>query len=328
MEDEPFGTARRDRRQGGDSASSKRALVGAMAANLGVAVVKFVVGAMTHSSVMISEGIHSLVDSGNSGLMLFGAWRSRHPADEEHPFGYGMELYFWSVVVAMVIFGGGGGLSIYEGIHALAHPRPVTRLWINFVVIGAAAIFEGVSLVVGLREFAVYRRERRFKGSMLDVIRASKDPAIFITVLEDTAALAGLVVAAAGLALGHHFHTPAFDAGASIVIGLILVAEAWLLGVECRGLIIGETARPLVVEGIRRVAAGHAELGEIDGLRTLQLGPDTILLALRLKAPPGLPAAELARLFERLGRDLRGAHPSIRHVVFELAPADEAAVDR
>jgi cation diffusion facilitator family transporter len=302
------------------SASSKRALVGAVTANLAVAVVKFIVGALTNSTVMIAEGIHSLVDSGNSGLMMFGLWRSRRPADDAHPFGYGMELYFWSFVVAMVIFGGGGGLSIYEGVRALAHPHPVTHLWANYVVIGAAALFEGASLAVGLREFAAYRRERRFVGSTLKVIRASKDPAIFITVLEDTAALAGLLVAAVGLTLSHFLRTPAFDAVASMVIGLILMTEAALLGFECRGLIIGETARPLVVATIRRVVGGYEELGVLEDLRTLQLGPDSILLALRMRLPPNLAAADLADVVRRLERDLRGEHASIKHVVFYVSP--------
>src|SRR5437870_4939314 len=137
--------------------SSKRALIGALAANLGIAATKFVVAAITGSTVMIAEGIHSLVDTGNSGLMLFGQWRSRRPADEVHPFGYGMELYFWSFVVAMVVFGGGGGLSIYEGVRALIHPRTTTGLWPTYLVIGAATIFEATSLAIGVREFSVDR---------------------------------------------------------------------------------------------------------------------------------------------------------------------------
>ena len=188
-------------------ASSKRALLGALAANLAIAVTKFVVGAITHSTVMVAEGIHSLVDTGNSGLMLLGRSRSRRGPDDAHPFGHGMELYFWSFLVAMVIFGGGGCLSIYEGVRALLHPRAVTELWPNYLVIAAAAIFETASLVIGLREFGAYRRELRFAGSMLDVMRES----------EDAAALAGLAVAAAGLTLSHLLDMPAIDAAASMV---------------------------------------------------------------------------------------------------------------
>ena len=301
-------------------ASSKKALLGAVAANLAVAATKFVVGGLTHSTVMVAEGIHSLVDSGNSGLMLFGGWRSRRPADDIHPFGYGMELYFWSFVVAMVIFGGGGGLSIYEGVRAFGHPQAVTKLWPNYVVIAAAAIFEGLSLLIGVREFAVYRREKRFAGTMLGVMRASKDPAIFVTVLEDSAALVGLAIAAAGVTLSHYLAMPAFDALASILIGLVLMLEAAVLGAECRGLIIGEAARPLVINSVRSVTARYDELGPLEELRTLQLGPSSVLLLLRMRFPPLMGVDELGRVAQRLERDLRQENPSIKHVVFYITP--------
>ena len=155
------------------AASSKRALVGAMAANLAIAATKFVVGTITNSTVMIAEAIHSLVDTGNSSLMLLGRARSPRAPDALHPFGHGMELYFWSLLVAMVVFGGGACLSIYQGVAAFVHRRPLALLWPNFVVIGAAALFEGSSLLIGWREFAAYRREKQFEGSMLAVMRES-----------------------------------------------------------------------------------------------------------------------------------------------------------
>jgi cation diffusion facilitator family transporter len=299
-------------------ASSKRALIGALVANIAIAITKFVVGAITGSTVMVTEGIHSLVDTGNSGLMLFGQARSRRPADAAHPFGYGMELYFWAFVVAMVVFGGGGGLSIYNGIMALIHPKATTSLWPNYIVIVAAAVFETASLVVGLREFGLYRRERRFAGSMLEVIRASKNPAIFLTVLEDSAALVGLVIAAAGITLGHVLGSPAIDGIASILIGLVLVIEAVLLGFECRGLIIGESARPIVIDAIHRVAERHADLGVIAQLRTLQLGADAILVVIEMRFADHGAVDNRARAIERFTADLRATLPSIRHVAFEL----------
>jgi cation diffusion facilitator family transporter len=302
-------------------ASSKKALFGAMAANLAIAATKFLVGGLTSSTVMIAEGIHSLVDTGNSGLMLFGEWRSRRPADAAHPFGYGMELYFWSFVVAMVVFGGGGGLSIYEGVRALFHPRVVTALWPNYLVIGVAALFEGASLAVGVREFAAYRRERRFKGSALSVMRASKNPAIFVTVLEDSAALIGLALAAAGLTLSHVLAMPVLDSVASILIGLVLMAEAGLLGFECRGLIIGEAARPLVIAEVRRALALHPEIGHIAELRTLQLGPDSVMLVLGLRSDPAMKSEEVARLTGQLAVEIRKLVPTIKHIVYDLDPA-------
>jgi cation diffusion facilitator family transporter len=300
-------------------ASSKKSLLGALAANVGIAITKFVVGAITGSSVMIAEGIHSLVDSGNSGLMLYGSRRSCRGPDAEHPFGYGMELYFWSLVVAMVVFGGGGGFSIYEGIHAIVHPRAITSLWPNYLVIVAAAIFEGASLYVGVREFKAYRREREFEGSTLDVVRASKNPAIFLTVLEDTAALIGLAIAAIGVTLGHLLELPIIDGIASLLIGLVLMAEAALLGFECRGLITGESARPRTAAKIRRIVEEHSELGAIDELRTLQLGPESLLVFLRMKVDAALDAAHIRERSGGLVKDLRTRVPAIRHVFFDLA---------
>jgi cation diffusion facilitator family transporter len=299
-------------------ASSQRALLGALAANLAIAATKFVVGAITYSTVMIAEGIHSLVDTGNSGLMLLGRSRSRRGPDDAHPFGHGMELYFWSFLVAMVIFGGGGCLSIYEGVRALLHPRVVAALWPNYLVIAAAAIFETASLVIGLREFSVYRREMRFVGSMLDVMRESKNPAIFVTVLEDVAALAGLAVAAAGLTLSHLLAAPAIDAAASILIGAILILEAGLLGVECRGLITGESARPLLQAEIRRVLSQCDEGVSAGEFQTLQLGPDTVLLLVSVRLPRTMAPGELKDRAERLTIELRRASPVIKHLAFYI----------
>ncbi|MEO8211938.1 MAG: cation diffusion facilitator family transporter [Myxococcales bacterium] len=300
-------------------ASSKKALVGAMLANMAIAVTKFVVGGLTQSTVMIAEGIHSFVDTGDSALMLLGESRSRRPADETHPFGYGMELYFWSFVVAMVVFGGGGGLSIYEGLRAFFHPRVLGALWPNYLVIAAAAVFEGISLAIGLREFNAYRREKRFEGSALAVMRASKNPAIFVTVLEDVAALAGLAIAAVGLTFSHVLANPAFDAIASILIGLVLVAEACLLGYECRGLIIGEPARPIVMSEVRLAIARHPEIGRIERLSTLQLGPDSVMLVLGIRSDPQLKEEVLERARASLVADIRSAVPTVKHIVCDLA---------
>lgn len=173
-------------------------------------------------------------------------------------------------------------------------------------------------MAIGLREFTAYRREKRFKGSMLAVMRASKNPAIFVTVLEDSAALVGLAIAAAGLTLGHVMATPVFDAVASISIGLVLVAEAGLLGFECRGLIIGEAARPLVIAEVRRALARHPEIGRIVELRTLQLGPDSVMLVLGILPEPTLTIAEIERLTADLAAELRALIPTIKHIVYDL----------
>jgi divalent metal cation (Fe/Co/Zn/Cd) transporter len=234
-----------------------------------------------------------------------------------------MELYFWSFLVAMVIFGGGACLSIYRGVLALFHPHPITVLWPNYVVIAAAAVFEGGSLVIGWREFARYRQEKHFQGSMLSVMRESKNPAIFVTVLEDVAALTGLAIAALGLTLSRLLHAPRFDAAASIAIGVILTLEAALLGIETRGLITGEAVRPLLLDRIREVVARHRDVGAVSEIRTLQLGPDAVLLLLGLRPSqtPPVDASEAAS--KRLTTELRGLSATIKHVAFFAdAPAD------
>jgi cation diffusion facilitator family transporter len=299
-------------------ASTRKSLIGALAANLGIATTKFIIGGITGSTVMISEGIHSLVDTGNSGLMMFGRWRSRRVADEEHPLGYGMELYFWSFVVAMVVFGGGGGLSIYQGVHAWTHPREPQSLWLSYLVIGVAAVFEGTSLIIGLREFAIYRKELKYDGSLLESIRASKNPAIFLTVLEDTAALLGLVIAAAGIALRAWTGRAELEAAASIAIGLVLMIEAGVLAVECRGLITGESARPVVVAQLREAITHHGGPLQIGAIRTLQLGPESILVILELKPSPVYGTPQLQPAIRTLIGALREAMPAVRHVTFEL----------
>lgn len=320
-------------------ASSRKALLGAAVANLGIAATKLTIGALTRSTVMISEGIHSLVDTGNSGLMMYGRWRSRQRADAEHPFGYGMELYFWSFVVATIVFGGGGGLSIYEGIEAFRHPREPTALWASYLTIAVAAIFEGTSLVIGWREFRVYRRELRYDGSTLDAIRASKDPAIFLTVLEDTAAIIGLALAAGGIAVRQFTGWAPAEAIASMLIGAVLAGEAIILAVECRGLIIGEAARPVVVGQLQQVIDRDAGPLRVGSIRTLTLGPDAILVVLELQPSATRDGSELRPAIQRLARALRAATPAVRYVAFSLpgtttepiieAPADplEAPVD-
>lgn len=302
------------------ASSSKRALVAAMAANLGIAATKLAVGVATRSTAMIAESIHSLVDTGNGGLMLLGRARSRRPADAAHPFGHGMELYFWSVVVAMVVFAGGGGLSAYEGVRALLHPRALTAVWPSYVVIAVAFVFESASLVVGWRELGAYRRERKLRGSTIAVVHASKDPAIFMAVLEDAAALVGLALAAVGVTLSYYAGLRWGEGLASIAIGLVLMVEAAILGAESRSLIVGEAAPDRVLAAVGAVLHRHAELGPPLSVLTLQLGPDAVLVLLRVRFPVQMRVGELERIGEQLETDLRDTQPTIRHVVFDLTP--------
>jgi cation diffusion facilitator family transporter len=214
-------------------AESRKAIYAAIGANLAIAATKFTAAAFTGSSAMISEGIHSLVDTGNGGLLLLGIERSQQPADATHPFGYGKELYFWTLIVAIMIFAVGGGISAYEGLLHILNPRPIENpLW-NYVVLGLAIVFEGLSFFVAFRAFQAAKGEEAFWRA----IHTSKDPTTFTVLFEDAAALLGLIVALAGIYLAHEFDNPYFDGGASIVIGTILAAVAVLLAYETKGLL-------------------------------------------------------------------------------------------
>ena len=222
-------------------AESKLAIYGAIAANVAIAATKFVVAGITGSSAMLSEGIHSAVDTCNGVLLLVGTWRSELPASDEHPFGHGKELYFWSLIVAVLIFGLGGGVSFYEGIQHIRHPEPMQDPTWNYVVLGLAMLFEGASFLVALRQFRAQSRGAPFWRAL----EQSKDPTTYTVLAEDSAALLGLVVAALGIYFSHRLDMPALDGAASVVIGLLLAGVAVLLIRESRGLLIGEGgARP------------------------------------------------------------------------------------
>ena len=225
------------------AAESKKAVVAAIIGNLAIAVIKFIAGGITGSSAMISEGIHSVVDTGNGGLLFYGLNRGARPADEHHPFGHGMEIYFWSLIVAVSIFGIGGGMSIYEGITHIQHPVELEDPTINYIVLALAMVFESISFSVAWRAFRGSRRGR----TTLSAIHHGKDPSLFTVLFEDTAALLGLGVAFFGVLLSHQLNAPVLDGAASIVIGCILVVAALWLAYESRSLLVGEAADPEMV---------------------------------------------------------------------------------
>lgn len=292
---------------------SRTAIFAALGANLAIAVSKFVAASFTGSSAMLSEGIHSVVDTGNQGLLLLGIRQSRKPADEAHPFGYGKELYFWTLIVAILIFAVGGGMSFYEGVAHLRHPAPITDPTWNYVVLGVAILFEGASWTVAMRQF---HAQRRGKG-LWRAIHTSKDPTLFTVLLEDTAAIFGLIVALVGIYLGHRLGNPYFDGGASLVIGVILAAVAIILAVETKGLLIGEGADPLMQKAIRALAAADADVDEALPPLTMHFGPHEILLALNLRFRPELSANDVAAAVDRLEARIRAEHPDIRRIFVE-----------
>src|SRR3954465_2108363 len=218
-----------------EASESKTAIFAAIAGNLLIAATKFIAAAFTGSSAMVSEGIHSLVDTGNGVLMLYGVHRSQKPPDAEHPFGHGREIYFWSLIVAFSIFGVGGGISVFEGIEHIRHPQPMTSPVWNYAVLGISFVFEGISWLFGWRAFSKVRRGR----SIIKAMHLSKDPTSFTVLLEDSTAMLGLLIAFLGVFLGEHFGIAYFDGTASILIGLLLGFVALFLGYESRSLLIG-----------------------------------------------------------------------------------------
>jgi cation diffusion facilitator family transporter len=252
-------------------------------ANLAIAAAKFCAWGYTGSSAMLTEAIHSLVDTGDQALLLLGENRGAKAPDASHPFGYGLEVYFWSFVVALMIFALGGAVSIYEGLHKLQHPSPIERPWVNFLVLGVSLLFEGASLLVAFRAF---NRTRKPGHGVLSSVRRSKDPTVFTVVLEDSAALAGLSIALLGVAGASLLNLPWADGAASIAIGLLLISVATLLAYETRSLLTGEAASDDLVRHIRQTLERHAAVTEVTEVLTLQLGPKHILVVVCLHLEP------------------------------------------
>jgi cation diffusion facilitator family transporter len=292
---------------------SPRAVYAAIASNLGIAVTKFAAAAITGSSAMMAEGIHSLVDTGNGWLLLLGIRKSRKPADTVHPFGHGKELYFWTLIVAILIFAVGGGVSFYEGIRHLRHPAVVEDPAWAYGVLAIAAVLEGYAWSVAFRQI---ERGRGRRG-IWRMVRQSKDPTTFTVLFEDTAALLGLFVAFLGVFLGQHFRNPYFDGAASVVIGVILAAVAVLLAYETKGLLIGEAVDPATLSSIRTLAEDDPAVARVVRPLTMHFGPNEVLLTLELVFEKGQSAAEAARAVDRIDRAIRTAHPQIRHIFIE-----------
>lgn len=294
-------------------------LYGALAANLGIAVAKFVAAAFSGSSSMLTEGVHSLVDSGNQLLLLYGQKRSNRPPDRKHPFGYGREVYFWSFVVAILIFAGGSGVSIYEGVHHIRHPGPLRDALINYVVLGVAFAFEGGSWLIAVREFNAVRR-----GTWWHAVLASKDPAGFTVLFEDSAALIGLVIAAIGVWASHALNDPRIDGGASIVIGLLLAAVAVLLAREAKGLLIGESADPRLVEQIRSFLDGRREITAVNHVRTIHSAPDSVFVAVSADFQDDLTLGEGERLIEEIECELKKVLPQLSSIYIRPERREDA----
>jgi len=294
-------------------AGSRVAVYGALVANVAIAATKFLVAWITGSSAMASEGIHSAVDTGNSLLLLAGSRLSEREATLEHPFGHGKELYFWSLIVAVLIFGVGGGLSAYTGLTHVLHPQRLTNAFWNYVVLGAAFVFEGASLTVAMRQFLREKGTRPF----WQALRASKDPATYTVVAEDSAALAGLAIAAIGVFVSDRFDLPVADGLASIVIGVLLAATAMALIHEARGLLIGEGLRRETLDALRALVAQDPLVCRVGRMLSMYIGPEEVLLTFDVQFKPDARAAQVAAAVSRLESAIRERYPRIQRIYIE-----------
>ena len=307
-------------------ASSKSAVYAAIVGNFAIAVTKFAAASISGSSAMMAEGIHSLVDTGNGGLILLGLRRSKRPPDASHPFGYGKSLYFYTLIVAILIFGVGGGISIYEGILHILHPGDLQEVTytmlglsfsgqaLNYTVLGLAILFEGAAWTTAYRSFT---REREGKP-LWTAIRESKDPSTFTVLFEDTAALAGLIVAFLGIYFGHVLEMPVLDGIASVTIGVILCGVASLLVFESKGLLVGESAAPEVTASIERIVEEDPDIEAVVRVMTMQMGPQTIILNLDLMFDSSLSAQAIERAIDRLEHVIRTEHEQVKYIFIEV----------
>lgn len=294
-------------------AESKIAIYGAIGANVAIAATKFTVAGITGSSAMLSEGVHSAVDTFNGVLLLVGLKLSQRPATAEHPFGHGKELYFWSLMVAVLIFGLGGGVSFYEGIQHIRNPEPMTDPTWNYIVLGAAMLFEGISFGIALKQFRGESRGRPFWNAL----HSSKDPTTYTVLAEDSAALVGLLVAAIGIFLSHELNIPELDGAASVVIGLLLAGVAVLLVRESRGLLIGEGIRPETAREIRRIATAQPSVHDVGQILSMYIGPEEVLVTLDLHFEDGTRTDDAAAAMTVIQKEVREKFPTIKRLFIE-----------
>ena len=287
--------------------TSKTAIIAALIGNCLIAVTKGIAAALSGSSAMLSEAVHSFVDTGNEVLLLYGLKRAAKPPDKVHPYGYGRELYFWSFVVALLIFAVGAGVSAYEGFVHIRHPEPITDVWINFVVLGLAAIFEGVSWWFGWKAFSRVRRSR----PIWDAFVASKDPTTFMVLFEDSAALLGIAIAAVATFFSWKLKLPWIDGAGSVLIGLVLAIVAVLLARESKELLIGERASPELSAAVRETASEDPCVRQVVDITTSQMGPDQVIATISVEIDEDLRVPEVEQLIARIEGAIRSRYPQL-----------------
>lgn len=295
------------------AAGSKKVIFAALIGNTLIAITKFIAAALTGSSAMFSEGIHSIVDTGNQGLLLYGLKAAKKPADEQFPFGHGKEIYFWSFIVAILIFAVGAGISIFEGINHILHPGEITGPLINYAVLGLAMLFEGGALFVAVKEF----NKTRGKLGYIQAVQRGKDPSMFVVLFEDSAAMLGLFCAFIGVTMTQLTGQLWWDGAASIAIGIILGITAFWLAVETKGLLIGEGASPKVVQGIKDLANAHDDIDTVNEILTLHMGPEFVLANISIKFKRGLKTGTIEDIVHALDKTIKEQYPFIKRIFIE-----------
>ena len=293
--------------------SSKKVIYAALAGNALVAITKFIAASISGSSAMLSEAIHSVVDTGNQVLLLYGLKRAKKPASAEFPFGHGKEIYFWSFIVAILIFAAGAGISIYEGIHSLLNPKPMESPYINYIVLIIAMLFEGAAWYYAFKQFT----RAKGKWGYIEAIKREKDPSMFIVLFEDTAAMLGLAIAFIGILLGQITGNPFYDGTASILIGCILGGTAIWLAYETKGLLIGESAKSEILDYIRQHTETYKIVENVNEILTMHMGPDFILVNLSLDFTDTTTAKNVEITISEIDKHLKNQFPEIKRIFIE-----------
>jgi cation diffusion facilitator family transporter len=305
------------------SAASKKVIFAALIGNCLIALTKFIAFFITKSSAMLSEGVHSVVDTGNQILLLYGLHRAKRPANERFPFGHGKEVYFWGFIVAITIFTIGAGVSLYKGVHHMLHPVPIENPTINYIVLACAMVFEGAAWYFALTEFT----KAKGKWGYFEAVQRGKDPSMFVVLFEDSAAMLGIIAAFIGILLSQVTKNYVYDGIASVVIGLILAGTAVWLAYEIKGLLIGESARPEVVKNVREIAKSYPKIKHVNEVLTLHMGPEFILLNLSVDFADTVSVGDIEETIARMDRHIKQTYPKIKRVFVEAEARQTKNVD-
>jgi len=296
------------------ASGSKKVIIAALIGNGLISITKFIAASITGSAAMMSEGIHSLVDTGNQVLLLWGLKSAQKPASAAFPFGHGKEVYFWSFVVAILIFAVGAGISIYEGVHHIIHPpHELHDPTINYIVLVLAMIFEGVALYFAVTEF----NKVRGPFGYIEAVQRGKDPSLFVVLFEDSAAMLGLFIAFIGIFMAQWTQNPLWDGMASVAIGCILGLTAIWLAYETKGLLIGEGANPKIVKKINEISSTYDSVVKVNEVLTLHMGPDYLLVTISIEFKDKLPTGEIEKAIDRITKDIKATFPFAKKVFIE-----------